>query len=161
MLALKVINEDIKYFMSQLLVESTFDNFLFRDIKISSFTDFMITGIKNKEKILDEIPENTNDGNEIIEYLTWNDIKPYVFNIIKGKVKPNSMRIIFSPTKTLMEEISSEASAMFLNINFDKEFVQITTGSSQKIFSLNNTAQKSWEEYVINFLRENKIPYIE
>lgn len=173
MLALSIVEQDVKIFMSKLLIEKTFDEFLCRDVKITSFTDFAISGVKIKQEFSQEENE-TDDSNsdesssslenkipEKPEYHTWSTIKPYIFHIIKGSSKPKSMRIVFSPNKDLMEEISNDASSMFLNLHFEKNSVQITTATSQRTFDLNNSVDKLWEEYATKFLQSSEIPFIE
>lgn len=189
MLVLSIVEQDIKLFMSKLLIEETFDNFLCRDIKITSFTDFIISGVKiNQDLVFSENIINENEDNDKdskshkdnkdsnnklenpeddaetklvkAEFHEWSTIKPYIFNIIKGTSKPKSMKIVFSAKKELMEEISINASAMFLNLHFEKNSLQITTATSQTTFDLNNSVDKSWEEYAIKFLQTNDIPHI-
>ncbi|MPN41223.1 hypothetical protein SDC9_188765 [bioreactor metagenome] len=84
-------------------------------------------------------------------------LKPHVFELIKGNRLPKSIKIVFSADDSLLHSISPEASALFINVNFENNRLGIITGSSLKNFTLNKTVEFMWDEWVINFLEGNKI----
>ncbi|MCL1936603.1 MAG: DUF5721 family protein [Defluviitaleaceae bacterium] len=130
--------EDKKNFMKKLFKENIFDNFFVTYIEIVNFANFEIKTKQNPQ--------------------SWQILKPYAYNIIKGNETPKSMKIIF----TLSEEISNKINPdyeFFLNLYFQNE-LYFTTGTSPKKFTLDKSINYIWEDYVKNFMNKNLIQYI-
>ncbi len=140
MLALKIDGTEIKKFMNSLLIENTFDEFEFREAVISSFVRFEIDG---------KPPAGTPDEEK--KYSPWTEVKPYIFNIIKGKTKPRQMKFVFSYPYEKTEEFNAQAKALFLNILFENEAVLITSGCQTKVFTLDKGVESAWDSYVKSF----------
>ena len=87
MLALNIIN--IKDFMNYLFKSNIFDNLETREIKINTFINFEINGTINKDFF-------DLDSEIKRKYCLWSEVKPYIFNIIKGKRLPKYIKIILS-----------------------------------------------------------------
>jgi len=147
MLALKI--EDIRDFMSQMLKKDTFDAFEARDVKITTFTDFDISCDINK----DFYP----DPKEAPAHCLWSDIKPFVFEIVKGKSLPRFMKIVFAADTSLMESLSPNASVFYINISFENSALTLTTGCGMKTFTLDKSAELKWDEYIKEFLNTKKV----
>ncbi len=142
----KLFKEDIKHFMPKLLVNTTFDKFEVRNIEINSFAKFSIESnlTKNEEDII-----------------SWETMKPYVYNIIKGNKQPKSLKVVFNLSKEEMTKISENFSACFLNIIFENGEVLFTTGSSTKTFSLNKEDEILFDEIIESFLVSSQIPAVD
>ncbi len=143
---------DNKSFMNKLLRESIFDDFEVRKIEVQTFTHFEISGIIDKNFYAVEEQENIKRN-----FCIWSEIKPIVFNLIKGNKLPRFIKIIFSLDEEKMLQISENAAALFLNISFENNVIICTTGSSQKNFSLDKSVDIAWEEYICEFLKNNDI----
>lgn len=153
---------DIKTFMSELLVNNLFDMFLLSDIEIISSNHFKISGELYKEFYSsDEL-----EGLENRTHSFWKEIKPIVFNIIKGNKMPLSMKIVLMLPQTSVKNIVdnsntdlnvSDINGMFLNIIFEKGQLICTTGSSLKVFTLDKTLDNLWDEAAIRFLKDKNI----
>ncbi len=150
MLALNIVNT--KEFMQYLFKDIIFDNLETREIKINTFVNFEINGTINKDFFNQEEIEK--------KYCLWSEIKPYVFNIIKGKKLPKYIKIILSVREKNIPIISNNASSLFLNITFENNKILCITGSSQKTFSLDKSYQYNWDEYITNFFKKFNIKYI-
>ena len=142
MLALKMGPKDVRLFMNKLLVEDVFDFFEFREAYISSFIRFEL---------------NAQSG----EPVSWKEIRPYAFNILKGGRKPASMRFVLSYPKDGLAGIEPSARALFLNIIFEEESVLITTGFSAGKFTLDKGPEAVWDAYVRDFLRNGGMGFEE
>ncbi len=149
MLALNIPQSEIKCFMNMLLKEEVFDKFEVRSAVINSFIQFNIDGLL-------EIKEETESS--VKNYISWKKLRPYIFNIIKGSPRPRIMKLVFSLPRDNMQKLADGASAMFLNILFESGEVLITTGASQKVFSLDKSVEAIWDEYIKKFCKKNNIP---
>lgn len=73
--------------MSLLLKGTAFDDFCFRQGEISAFTHITIDGRRNKAYY---------DETQTEDWCSWAEIKPLVFQAVKGKKTPKSMKLILS-----------------------------------------------------------------
>ena len=133
---MKSFKTETKTFMKKLLKEDTFDNFLVRDLELVSFAKFEIKGP-----------------------VLWEELKPIILYVIKGREVPKSLKVIFVLDKEKTLELHENAANFSLNLNFTGE-VFLTGGTSAKTFTLDKTLDYIWESYIIGFFKENKI-YLE
>jgi len=144
-----IVDEEVKSFMNKLLRDYIFDNFEVRNIKIQTFVKYDI----NCNLSNDYIRENKKER----FFCNWEEIKPYIFQIIKGKKKPLRIKIIFSMPEKKALEIHNNAKALFLNLNFENDIITFTTGTSQINFSMNKEVDIAWEEYIKEFFKKHNI----
>ena len=71
---------------------------------------------------------------------------------------PRQMKIIFSCGAESACAIHPNAAALFLNIVYENGVIFISTGASQKLFSMDKSLDEKWEEYVNFFFSKNGIP---
>lgn len=149
-----------KTFISHLLLKDTFDNFQFIEGEIVTFNKFTIDGFTQKNFY--------EDTEELPEYSFWKNVKEYCLSIIKGKQTPLSFRFIFrlSPknTERLLEQKQldfqpQDVQGLYLNITFDNNGLKCITGTSLKLFSLDKSLEKSWDEMVQKFFEQKEIPF--
>ncbi|NLK38538.1 MAG: hypothetical protein GX299_10750 [Epulopiscium sp.] len=142
---------DTKMFMNKLLKNEDFDLFCLRSIDIITFASFQITGNRNKDYNTTEEQESQTE-----KFCMWSEIRPYAFQIIKGNRLPKSIKIIFSLNEKEKEKFA-DASALFLNIQFENNIVSCTTGCSTQTFTLDKSLEYSWDEWVISFFKKKEI----
>lgn len=150
MTIIEIVNN--KNFMNMLFKSSIFDNFEVRTAIIQTFIKFEISCNINKEYY--SVSEQENIKNK---YCSWKDLKPIVFQLIKGNKPPKFIKFIFSFDKIKTQEFDSEAEALFLNIIFDIGKISCITGCSQKNFSLDKKLESKWDEYIKEFFYTNNI----
>lgn len=138
--------KDIKQFMSVLLKTDAFDQFLFRQGEISSHAVFTINGAKDKEQI--------GGGEE--SYCTWEEIKPFVFETVKGKKLPKMIKLVFSLKQSAMEPYP-EVKAVFLNMLFREQTLICTTSLTHHTFSMEQRDEQQWNDFIGEFFRNNNI----
>lgn len=166
MLALKI--NDVKNFMNQLLIGDTFDQFPMAEASITTFNNFSIDGMINKD-FYDTDTQNILTQNHKV-YSTWNEIKSFCFSIIRGKRTPLQFKIIFQFTPEQLslimdseksKEIASfsSISSLFLNIQYKNHMLLCTTGISQKVFSLDKSTEQQWDSAVRLFFYNHHIDY--
>lgn len=139
--------ENKKQFMSMLLKDDTFDKFLVRSISLRTSVTYDIDCTLNKDWFDSEEAENLE------KYSSWADMRPIVFNLIKGKRLPGYMKIVLSAAPDAAEQIHKNAAALFINILFENNMLYITGGCSQKVFSLDKTLEHTWDETIQKFFK--------
>lgn len=149
-----------KTFISHLLLKETFDNFQFIEGEIITFNKFTIDGFIQKSFY--------EDSNDLPEYSFWKNIKEYCLSIIKGKQTPLSFRFIFRLSPQNMERLleqnqldfqPQDVQGLYLNITFDNNGLKCITGTSLKLFSLDKSLEKTWDEMVQKFFYQKEIPF--
>ncbi len=143
MILISIPESNVKDFMKKLLKETLFDNFEINGVEIISFTKFEISG---------KLYEDNERKN-----CTWRELRPYIFNIIKGTQKPKIIKIIFSLPKEYLAKIHPNGASFYINMLFENDQICFTTGSSEKNFSLDKTVASNWDNYVKNFFNKNNI----
>ncbi len=136
---------DTKKFMAALLKGDIFDHFAFRQGEIASFAYFTINGAKNEDLLTAEDAE---------PYCLWTDIKPFVFEAVKGKKLPKSMKLIFSLPKEKTERYPN-AKAVFLNLLFREGTLLCTTSVTEETFSLEKKGTRQWDEDILSFFKKH------
>ena len=153
MLALKIT--DTKDFMTKLLAGDTFDTFLFSEGSVTTFTTFLVDGTWHPEFFKEEQSA-----------LTWKLVRPLLYNIIKGKNTPVHMRIVLKLADYNVESLlrsadvpftKEEIDGLFLNLTYAKDEVSVTTGTSLRIFTLDKTLDRVWDDMVRRFFQTRGI----
>ncbi|NLK96650.1 DUF5721 family protein [Defluviitalea saccharophila] len=150
MITLNII--DVKKTMGMLLKGDLFDDFEVRTVEVHTFTKFNIDGILNKSFFdTDEREMYTRN------YVLWEEIKPYVFNIIKGEKTPTYFKFVLSANGDTLNKFSKDVSALFINLIYSQEKLTCTTGVALKNFVLDKSDEYEWDEYIRSFFREAQI----
>lgn len=140
--------EDIKIFMNKLLKENSFSGFDLRSCEIKKDIFISFDGRLNKSFFDEEIEE---------DYCNWENAKHYIYDSIKGKKQPESIKLILSLNKNALEKIHKNAKACFLNIVFEEGKVAVATGTAQREFSLDKSLDDAWEDSVKRFFNKMNI----
>ena len=154
MIMLKI--ENIREFMRLLVKDSLFDDFEARTVFVSTYVSFDIDCRIKKNFFPEEKRESIKR-----DFCLWKEMRPVVFGLIKGERPPLGMKIVLSARPGLAAKIHENAKALFLNINFEQENLSITSGCSQKEFSLSKDTDSLWDSYIREFLTSNGILYSE
>ena len=91
------------------------------------------------------------------KFCTWEEIRPFIFSVIKGSKLPKHMKIVLSAPEELRNNLCENASALFINVNYENNVLTLITGYSLKTFSLNKDHEIIWDNYVEGFIKENNI----
>lgn len=152
---------DVKHCMAHLLSRETFDLFYFVEASIKKEISYLIDGHLNSDFF-----DTDSEGKPNRSYSLWRDVRPLVFEIIKGKRLPLSCKIILAlPKKTiayLIHESGSsfreeEIEGIYLNILYDPTSLILTTGISYRTFSLDKSLEQNVDDHMIKFLKEKGI----
>lgn len=137
--------ESIREFMEYLFYGDLFDRFHVKECEITTFATFRIDG-RRQDKWYDT-DERVEDKSG---FVTWQQVKPYVAEWIKGKKTPQKMELNFC-------HHMMNGDVGFLRVNYEKDELHLFTGYMQKEFSLDKGKQQQWDENCMEFIRKNKI----
>ncbi len=152
MLSINISGTEIKNFMNKLLKTDCFDRFDIRSFELETFISYTINGMLNNDYLEEEKEKKK-------QYCSWTEVRPYIFGLIKGKIKPKCIKAVFSLNTKETLEICDNAAAMFLNVIFQEDNIYCTTATAQKNFSLEKKEDYIWEEYIKTFFKEKEIFY--
>lgn len=145
--------EDIKNYMNQLLVNEKFDSFYLYEARVKGALDYFIGGKVNMN-YYDEEERNELEGSE---YISWGKVKHIIYDLMKGKKLPINFKIILMFNReniTRLIEMNNlpvkpeDVGALFYNIHFEAGELNVTTGTSLKVFTLDKRLEQLWDETV-------------
>jgi hypothetical protein len=132
--------ENIKMFMSKLLVGDLFDQFHVGNCEVTTFVDIHIDGRRHDSWYdTGEKPEDSTGQ------VTWHELKPVLYQLIKGKKTPEKMRLDFC-------HYMANGDVGSLRVEYDREGLKVYTGYMQKEFSLDKQKQQEWDDYCEKFI---------
>jgi hypothetical protein len=149
---------DIKDCMYKLLSQDIFDRFCLVEAGIRMGITYLLDGHKNSD-FYDPDPEEAGTDNE--EYCLWKDVRPLIYQIIRGKRQPISFKIILAfPKKSINYYIresrcsfrAEDVEGIYLNILFEPGNLRITTGISCRVFSMDRSLEQCVDDHVKAFL---------
>ena len=156
--------QDVKEFMNQLLRSDLFHPFYLWEASIKTGVSYHIDGRLNEDFYntdeLEALPQT--------DYISWAQIKPQIFSMIKGSKTPLSMKIILMLSKTGTNQLLTKynlplsdenINGLFLNIYYDGTNLSCTTGVSYRTFNLDKRLETVFEESIQSFLRNANIAY--
>lgn len=159
--------QNTRDFMKQLLIGDTFDTFLLSEAAITTFSTFHIDGTFHPEFF--STAEREQSNLEQSGYTMWKRIRPFFFELNKGKNTPLSFHIVFRLAPYNIEQLirqsgislhPADVDGLFLNIRYDGTSVTCISGTSLKIFSLDKSLEHAWDSMLEKFFRQKEIPVL-
>lgn len=144
--------EDLKTFMNDLLVRDKYDSFYLYEARVKTKLDYYVNGKLNQDFFDTEEREEACQ-----EFILWRDIKHTIFEFIKGTHLPLGFKIILMFNRDNVVRLLEmnniplridDVSALFLNVVYDHGKLNVTTGNSIKVFTLDKTLDNLWDETV-------------
>ena len=148
--------QDIKSFMSHLMVGESFDRFYLIEATIKMGVSYYIDGHLNKDFFDTDIRENLSR-----DYCYWKEVRPKVFSFIKGKRLPLGCKIVLSLPKSYLSHLIKESGGtlreediegLYLNIIYDPDHLILTTGISYRVFTMDKSLEHVFEDYIRSYL---------
>lgn len=156
--------QDVREFMNQLLRSELFHPFYLWEASIRTSVHYHIDGHLNPEFFntdeLEALPQS--------DYISWAEIKPQIFSMVKGSKTPLSMKIILMLSRTNTSHLLAKynlplseenINGLFFNIHYDGRLVFCTTGVSYRTFTMDKRLEQVFEESMLTWLRHYKIPF--
>lgn len=148
--------ENSKDFMGKFLVTDVFDGFELQEAVITTSVSYTISGRIHPEFFSDE--ERASRTNE---FISWKEIRPVIFEMIKGRNTPLSFRFTLSLNSAAMNGLIKKESpegpsealrALVMTVRFENGAFFIVTGSSYETFVFEREEEKIWDRYLPAFL---------
>lgn len=158
MISLKI--NDIKNFMSALLIGTTFDFLSVAEVSLTTFNTFHINGHINKNFYTTEELDKLKDK----KFSSWAQIKPICFNLIKGTKTPDRFKITFCMpiddydtiiTKSGSNMTSNNIAGLYVHFTYENGILSAITATSLSIFTMDKTLDQYWDSTIHSFLVKN------
>lgn len=159
--------QDIRDFMKKLLIADTFDTFLLSEASITTFSTFHIDGTFHPDYLGSE--ETEISPAEQSGYTLWKRIRPFFFELTKGKNTPLNFHIVFRLAPHNVEKLvqqsglslsPSDIAGLFLNIRYDGSSLTCVSGTSLRIFTLDKSLDFAWDSMLEKFFKQKEIPFV-
>ena len=137
-------------FTRHLFVKDSFDSFYLSEARFATGFTAQFDG-----KTLSE--------NAPAPYISWGQLRPVAFQLIKGKELPRSFSLVLvypdEKTAAFLAAAGRDADpetlpSLFINLRYRQEQLMLTTGISEKSFYPDFELPKLWDRQVLNILRE-------
>ena len=142
MIALQI--QDVKDFMSRLLIGNDFDHFWLCEASITTFSTFTIDGALHTGFF------DTEEARKLTETGRTCALWKEVFQLSRKNTE-----------KLLLDKRSSWRSedifGLYLNLQYDGSSLICTTGTSVKTFTLDKSLDHIWDEMVMRFFQKQQI----
>lgn len=149
MVTLPIVNNSL--FMNYLLKQELFDFFEVREVTLHTSYKSHLDGTRNTDFY------NTDELEGLSDYLSWSELRPHIFELIRGTRSPTYLKIVLSTSAEDTKKISTEASTFFLNITYKDGEISCITGTAYSSFSLDKTPEKAWDDQITKFLISNQL----
>ena len=143
-------------FMGKLLKSEAFDDFLLKEGMLRTGMEYRFGG-----KILPDYYD-TEEREKLTEgYVSWRELRPFVYDLVKGKRTPLAFSFTLLRTKGETAEIlcrhsidiGEDSPLLFLQIRFEQGTGRIITGTARNTFTLDKSMEEAWDKEVKMFLR--------
>lgn len=154
-------------FMKKLLTGSAFDTFLLSEASITTYASFQIDGAFHPDYL--STAEQEQLQAEKCGYTLWRRVRPFFFELTRGKNTPLKFRIVFRLAPYNIEKLiaqsgltiqADQVDGLFLNIHFDGKALYCVSGISMKVFTLDKTLEHAWDDMLEKFFRHEQIPFL-
>lgn len=142
-----------KEFMAKLLKSDLFHAFEVREV-IAHVSFKIILDGKRNQAYFHNIDEEVNSS--LSEYLSWEDLRIHVYDLMSGKKLPTYFKIILSMPQSKTQLVAPDITGFFLNITFKDNQITCTTGTSYNTFTLDKSAENKWDEDMKRFLLKHE-----
>ena len=158
--------KEVKNFMSKLFQKTDFDQFLVREVEVQAACSYKINGHRNQGFYTKEELEELADQ----AYLRWEEVKFLVFHMIRGAKTPQLLSATFLIRENEIEELlaasgtgirTEDIAGAYMNLKFQAGELVLITGVGFKTFVQGKEFERSWDQYVRNFLQKKEISFEE
>lgn len=154
---IRISPKKLREFNRHLFAETTFDAFLVPEAHfVTSFrTDF--SGKASEASSSEGAGENAPSESPCAG---WKEIRPIALQMVR-RSPPKSFSVVLKlPDAQVgqvlaaagLSEAAASVSGLYLNIRYAKEELVLTSGCTQKTFSLDRSEEKAWDRYLEVFL---------
>lgn len=146
MISLKIA--EMNRFMTKLLKGNEFDTLLLQEGFMRTAIEYRFSGRLFTEYFDTEEKEQRKEG-----YAAWAEIKPLVFELVKGKKTPLAFSFTLllpeTETKDFIEKyhipMMGEKVSLYLQIRFEHGTGKVVTGTARTRFALDRSLEEAWD----------------
>lgn len=152
-----------KEFMSKLLLTDLFHSYLLIEATIVTFNRFTLDGRRQRAFYSREEWETNT-----YMFSAWEEVKGILFQIVKGKNAPVSMKITLQlkpeEVEKVLKELPKESYQNYIQglcctIKYEKGVVSVTTGVAYQELLLDKEPERMWDKQMLLFLEQNQLEY--
>ena len=157
MISMKI--NDKNNFMQHLLMQETFDFFLFCEGQVRAASTFHLDGRINRDYY------NSEELSDLSEnFISWKNIRPVVFSMIQGKRVPTKMKLVFALPSPYYEKIlrqgglslsPSDIGGLYLHVLYENDTITLVTGTSLNLFSMDKTLDRYWDNFISSWIGQH------
>ena len=157
MIAINVISKN--EFMNAIFIKDTFDYMLVSELELTTINTFSVDGRINKDFIKKNELEEPED-----DFISRGSIRHICFEIIKGKNAPLKFKITLKLPNSYIEKMltsvdtnieASQVLGMYIHINYENNKLNVTTGTSLSIFTMDKSIDKFWDKQITTLLNQH------
>ncbi len=163
------INE-IKSMMQKLFLSDVFDSFLMEKANALTSSYMELSGRRTRGWYdTEKWQQMEAEAGSEAAWMTWKECKPVLFQYIRGKQSPETMRILLKARQIqasdmlresgILEQYRREVPDLFLSFRYEEGSLQLVTGASYSEFVLDKSVERAWDEAVLCLLRQEKVAY--
>ena len=154
MISLKIL--EMNRFMGKLLKGENFDGFLLKEGFLRTNIEYCFQG----QLFIDYF--DTEEQEKLEEkYVYWGELRPTVFELIKGKRTPLAFSFTLLLTKNettallarRQVNVGEDSPSLFLQIRFDHGVGHMVTGTARNTFTLDKSLDEAWDVEVQQLMK--------
>ena len=154
MISLKIL--EMNRFMGKLLKGENFDGFLLKEGFLRTNIEYRFQG-----HLLAEYFDTAEQEKLEEKYIYWGELRPTIFELIKGKRTPLAFSFTLLLSKTDTTEllarrsvnVGEDSPSLFLQIRFEHGTGRIITGTARNTFTLDKSLDEAWDAEVKQLLK--------
>ena len=149
MISLKIL--EMNRFMAKLLKGENFDGFLLKEGFLRTNIEYRFQG-----QLFPEYFDTSEQEKLEEKYIYWGELRPTIFELIKGKRTPLAFSFTLLLTKNDTAQllarrqvnVGEDSPSLFLQIRFEHGEGHIVTGTARNIFTLDKSLEEAWDAEV-------------
>ena len=154
MISLKIL--EMNRFMGKLLKGENFDGLLLKEGFLRTSMEYRFQG-----RVFPEYFDTEEQEKHTEDYTYWGEVKPFVFELVKGKRTPLAFSFTLLVAKNETAELLAKRSvhvgedspSLFLQIRFEHGVGRIITGTARNFFTLDKSLDEAWDAEVRQMLK--------
>ena len=154
MISLKIL--EMNRFMGKLLKGDSFDGFLLKEGFLRTNMEYRFQG-----QLFTEYFDTAEQEKLEEKYICWRELRPTVFELIKGRRTPLAFSFTFLLTKNATTEIlavrqvsvGADSPSLYLQVRFEHGTGHLVTGTARNTFTLDRSLEEAWDAEVKQILR--------
>lgn len=154
MISLKIL--EMNRFMGKLLKGENFDGFLLKEGFLRTNMEYRFQG-----QLFAEYFDTAEQEKLAERYVYWGELRPTIFELIKGKRTPLAFSFTLLLTKAATTEllarravnVGEDSPSLFLQIRFEHGTGRMITGTARNTFTLDKALDEAWDVEVKQLFR--------